>query len=169
VGVRNERRFTRSDLEQLLHTDSPRRAALYLRVSGSRGQETSLENQEKELRGALQNVGITEFKVFKDCGSGLNEKRRGLARLRAAAARGDIDQVWVTHEDRLTRFGLDFLRAELEGHGANINVLHEREDASAEQELVDDFMKLLACFSGRVYGQRSAAARKRLLEKVNAR
>src|ERR1035437_5565558 len=117
VGVRNERRFARADLERLLRKDVPRKVALYLRVSGSAGQETSLENQEKELRENFLDSDESTLRVFKDKGSGLNEKRRGLARLRAVAARGDIDQVWVTHEDRLTRFGLDFLRAELDSYG----------------------------------------------------
>jgi excisionase family DNA binding protein len=168
VGPRNERRFARADVERLRRGDVTRRVALYLRASGSAGQETSLASQERELRRATRGiVGKGKVLVFKDRASGLDERRRGLGRLRAAAARGEIDQVWVTHEDRLTRFGLGFLRAELEGHGVIVEILHEREGSSPEQEMVDDFMKLLACFSGRVYGQRSAAARKRLLARVS--
>ena len=165
VGPRNERRFARTDVERIMRGDKPKRVALYLRVSGSAGQESSLETQEKELRAATRDS--VEIKVYKDKASGLNEKRRGLTRLRVASAKGEIDQVWVTHEKRLTRFGLDFLRAELEGYGVSVHILHERANASAEQELIDDFMRLLACFSGRLYGQRSAANRKRLLAEVN--
>lgn len=166
VGPRRERRFRRVDVEKLLHgSGAPQRTALYVRVSSSKGQETSLKNQEAELRKATSGSATSSASVvvFRDKASGLNEKRRGLARLRAAASRGEIDEVWSTHEDRLTRFGLGFLRAELEGYGVTVHVLHERADASAEQELIDDFMSLLACFSGRVYGQRSAEVRKKLL------
>jgi predicted site-specific integrase-resolvase len=140
--------------------------ALYVRVSGSTGQETSLFAQERELRAALS--ASVEVTVFTDRESGLNEHRRGLTRLRRDVAKGVFAEVWVTHEDRLTRFGVDFLRAEFAAHGVELRVLHEREDASPEQELLDDFMSLLASFSGRVYGQRSAAARCRLVEAANA-
>jgi predicted site-specific integrase-resolvase len=51
----------------------------------------------------------------------------------------------------------------LGSYGVSLLVLHEEAEQSAEQELMADFMSLIACFSGRVYGHRSAATRKRLL------
>jgi hypothetical protein len=63
-------------------------------------------------------------------GVGTEREPAGLTRLRVAASRNEFREVWVTHEDRLTRFGLGFLRAELAGYGVSIHVLHEREDAA---------------------------------------
>jgi predicted site-specific integrase-resolvase len=140
---------------------------LYVRVSGSTGQETSLVAQERELREAVGDAA--NIRVFLDRASGLNERRRGLSRLRRGVAKGAFAEVWVTHEDRLARFGVDFLRAEFAAHGVELRVLHEQGDASPEQELLNDFMSLLASFSGRVYGQRSAAAKRRLVEAASAR
>jgi predicted site-specific integrase-resolvase len=50
-----------------------------------------------------------------------------------------------------------------------LEVLHDECEQSVEQELMDDFMSLIACFSRRVYGQRSAAARRRLLQEAQVK
>jgi predicted site-specific integrase-resolvase len=84
-----------------------------------------------------------------------------------AASRGELDAVCVTHKDRLTRFGYALVEQLLLAYGTSLRALHADAEATAEQELLDDFMSLLASFSGRVYGQRSAEARKRLIREVS--
>ncbi len=76
---------------------------LYVRVSGSTGQESSLEAQEAELRATATGEVV---KVFRDRASGLREDRPGLNKLLAAVANGAVTVVRVTHEDRLARFGV---------------------------------------------------------------
>ncbi|MFJ9713623.1 recombinase family protein [Streptomyces sp. NPDC101234] len=56
---------------------------LYVRVSGSSGQESSLGAQEKELRATSTGEIV---KVFRDRASGLREDRPGLNRLLRAVA-----------------------------------------------------------------------------------
>ena len=165
INTRGDRRFKVSELDRILgrSKDSERREALYVRMSGSKGQETSLVAQEEQLRATSSGEVV---RVFSDCASGLNEKRPGLRRLLQGAERREFTVVRVTHTDRLTRFGFDFLRRALSAHGVEVEVLHDSQDASPEQELVDDFMALVSSFAGRIYGQRSARARRRLLESV---
>src|SRR5690606_21620176 len=124
------------------------------------GQESSLTMQERALRAAIDGEPL----VFCDRASGLNERRPGLRRALRGAARGQFDELWVTHRDRLTRFGFDTLAELFAERGVVVRVLHQDErDASPEQELMEDFMALTASFSRRLYGNRSAAARARLL------
>jgi predicted site-specific integrase-resolvase len=99
--------------------------------------------------------------VFRDRASGLREDRPGLEKLLAAAADGQVTVVRVTHEDRLARFGAGWLRRLL-AHGATVEVLHPKAQGGRE-ELLEDFISLVTTFAGRLYGMRSAAARRRLL------
>jgi excisionase family DNA binding protein len=171
VGPRNERRFAESALSRFLSAASGapatagRTALLYVRVSGSSGQESSLAAQEADLRVACARDGAEVAGVFRDRASGLAERRRGLDRMLDLVARRGIDEVRVTHSDRLARFGTDFLRRLLAAYGTALVIEHAADDASSPQdELLRDFTALVSSFSGRIYGARSAAARRRLLE-----
>ncbi len=116
--------------------------------------------QEAELRAtaAAEVVG-----VFKDKASGLRENRPGLARVLKGAAAGEFTVVRVTHRDRLARFGTAWLTALLARDGVTVEVLHAKGSAGGVEELVDDFMSLVATFAGRMYGLRSREAKRRLL------
>ena len=81
--VGRERRFSSVDVENMKRgggpADSrPRREVLYVRVSGSSGQESSLAAQEGELRATAAGQIV---KVVRDRGSGLREDRPGLNRV----------------------------------------------------------------------------------------
>ncbi len=86
-------------------------------------------------------------------------KRRGLRRLIALAQKGVIDTVFITHRDRLARFGVDLLQRILEDYEVKLVILME-EDRTPQEELVTDMMALIASFSGRVYGLRGAALKR---------
>ena len=104
VWVGSERRFRSEDLDAFAGAAvaSARREALYVRVSGSTGQESSLTGQEQELRDTATGEVVA---VCKGRASGLREHRPGLLRLLRAARDGGFTVVRVTHEDRLARFG----------------------------------------------------------------
>jgi predicted site-specific integrase-resolvase len=163
VNERGDRRYSRESVLALAGPVLEVREALYVRVSGSGDQLSSLKSQEAELRCTAVGEVVG---VYSDVASGLSERRRGLQRLLRDAATGAFTVVRVTHGDRLTRFGLGYLEDLLAVHGVAVEVLHEREQSSPDQELVDDFISLLASFSGRLYGQRSAAAKRRLLDRA---
>jgi predicted site-specific integrase-resolvase len=138
--------------------ERPRLEGLYARVSGTTGQESSLEAQEAELRATATG---TVARVFRDRAS-------GLGKLLSAAADGQVTVVRVTHEDRLARSGVGWLRRLLALHGAPVEVLHPKAQGGRE-ELPEDFVSLVTTFAGRLYGMRSAAARKRLLAEPDRR
>ncbi|MFE9694752.1 recombinase family protein [Micromonospora sp. NPDC005806] len=132
---------------------------LYVRVSGSSGQESSLEAQESELRATSSGVIV---KVFRDRASGLREDRPGLNGLLRAVADGSVTVVRVTHEHRLARFGVGWLKHLLAVHGVTLEVLHPNK-LGGREELLEDFVSLVTTFAGRLYGMRSAENRRRLL------
>lgn len=139
---------------------APAREALYVRVSGSSGQESSLAAQEAELRAAAAGEVVA---VFKDKASGLRENRKGLDRLLERARAGDFEVVRVAHRDRLARFGTKWIIALLQRDGVTVVIEHEEGAAGGSEELLADFMALVSSFAGRLYGLRSREARLRLL------
>ncbi len=164
--VGRERRFSSVDVENMKRGSNsnsaasrPRREVLYVRVSGSSGQESSLAAQEGELRATSMGEIV---KVVKDRGSGLRENRPGLNRVLAMVADGSVTVVRVTHEDRLARFGVGWLKRLFSVYGVTLDVLHSKKSGGRD-ELLEDFVSLVTTFAGRLYGMRSAEARKRLL------
>lgn len=162
--VGRERRFSSVDVENMKRgSDSsasrPRLELLYVRVSGSSGQESSLEAQETALRGTSTGEIV---KVVKDRGSGLKENRPGLNRVLAMVSDGSVTVVRVTHEDRLARFGVGWLKRLFSVYGVTVEVLYPKK-LGGRDELLEDFVSLVAMFAGRLYGMRSAENRKRLL------
>ncbi|MGY2894450.1 putative site-specific integrase-resolvase [Deinococcus sp. UYEF24] len=143
----------------------PRVEAWYTRVSGSTGQESSFDTQEQELRstssGAL-------YRVYRDQASGLNERRAELTRLLKDAADGHFTVVRVTHKDRLSRFGVLYLEQLLAMSEVKLEVVNERSSFSGHEELMQDFMSLLASFAGRFYRLRSRDHQQKLLNRAIA-
>lgn len=166
VSGGSQRIFRQEDLDAYLGravpvaSDRPRVEALYVRVSGTSGQDSSLAAQEVVLRDSASG---TVYKVYRDKASGLRENRQGLAKLLAGAGAGLFTVVRVTHRDRLARFGTSWLEALLSKDGVTVEVLNTRPDVELHQELLDDFMSLVASFSGRFYRLRSPGNSAKLL------
>jgi predicted site-specific integrase-resolvase len=93
--------------------------------------------------------------VLSDIGSGLKAGRRHLQRLLKLVCEDKVAEVAITYEDRLTRFGQEFLETLFSCFGVRLTVLEPGEEQTPEQELTDDLLALIASFSGRLYGMRS--------------
>ena len=167
-----ERRFRSEDLDRFLGQapkDMPRREALYVRVSGTAGQESSLAAQEEELRASSTGEVVG---VFRDRASGLREHRPGLDRVLALVHAGGISVVRVTHEDRLAQLGSAWLRQLSEEDWVSLEVAgvaRPKRSAGGPEELLEDFTALVATFTGHMYGIRSKEAKRRLLVQAQQR
>jgi putative resolvase len=155
IRVGNEARVPRSEIERLVGKSDGRLIVLYGRVSGQ-GQKGDLETQLERLQAwaATERKGNPTL-VLSDIGSGLSATRRHLQRLLRLVREDQVAEIVVTYPDRLTRFGQEYLQVLFESFGVTLTVLDPGEDKTAEQELTDDLLALLASFSGRLYGMRS--------------
>ncbi|PTQ51947.1 MAG: hypothetical protein HSCHL_0732 [Hydrogenibacillus schlegelii] len=102
--------------------------------------------------------------VIAEQGSGLNEKRKGLARLFKMAREGQMDLVVVEFKDRLARFGFSYIERYLNAFGVKVEVVNGDEAKSPQEELVQDMLSILTVFSARLYGSRSKEFRQRVRE-----
>lgn len=153
-----ERRIPHRELRRLAGDTRPTdRVALYARVS-SHGQKDNgdLDRQLDRLTDYAHNHGWSVENTYTDVGSGLNEDRRGLNSLLDDVQEADYGRVLVTYEDKLTRFGFPYLERYFDCYGITVTVIEDETDKSAQEELVDDLIKLVASFSGKLYGMRSS-------------
>jgi putative resolvase len=155
IRVGNEARVPRSEIERLAGNSDGRLLMLYGRVSGQ-SQKADLDTQLARLAAwaEKERAGKSTL-VLSDIGSGLNATRRQLQRLLKLIQQDQVGEIAITFPDRLTRFGQEYLEALFESFGVTLTVLDQTEDKTAEQELTDDLLSLLASFSGRLYGMRS--------------
>ena len=155
IRVGNEARIPRSEIERLAGKTGGRVLVLYGRVSGH-GQKEDLDTQLQRLQAwaATERRG-QETLVLSDIGSGLKASRRQLQRLLTLICADKVAEVAITYEDRLTRFGQEYLELLFESFGVTLTVLDPGEEKTPEQELTEDMLALLASFSGRLYGMRS--------------
>ena len=91
--------------------------------------------------------------IIKDCGSGLNDQRRGFIKLCDMVTAGNIDVVVVENKDRLSRFGFNMLQYFFSKFGTRIEVI-ENKSKTPEEEITSDMIMLLASFSGKLYSLR---------------
>ena len=129
--------------------------AIYARVS-TRKQLDDLQSQIRTLTTKYPN-----HVVFSDCASGLNFKRKGLLSLLQFAFEGRLRLVRIAHRDRLCRFAFDLLESVFLTHGAKIHVEASDLPSSAESELAEDVLAVIAVFGARLHGARSAGRRRK--------
>ncbi len=115
------------------------RAAVYARIS-SADQKEDLERQKQRLVEYAGGRGCQDVIVLEDAASGLNENRKGLAKLFELAAQKQIEAVFVTYRDRLTLFGFRYLEAFFSSHGCRIEAIDAGELKEPQQELVEDLI-----------------------------
>lgn len=122
-------------------------AVVYARVS-SRAQQPDLNRQVAHLSSLYP-----EAEICSEVGGGLNFKRKKLLSLLERIFKGDVRMVVVAHKDRLARFGFDLFKWLCEQNRCELVVLNET-NLSPEQEMVEDILAILHCFSSRLYGLR---------------
>ncbi len=153
----NRRRYTESQLREFLrlrnHTPEPKRIVAYCRVS-SAAQKPDLDNQRRVLEEFVVAKGLANVEFIEEVGGGLNFKRKRFLELMDAIGRGEVKTLILAHEDRLTRFGFEWFEHYARTHGCEILVLNQ-ERLSPEQEMVQDLMTIVHCFSSRLYGLRN--------------
>ena len=154
--------FTDEDIQKIINQHDNQHQIWVHYARSSCGSAESLANQLALLEAEY---GEPQYSV-QDRGSGLNEKRKGLNRILDMARAGKITDLAITTQDRLTRFGYLYLKRYLEDNGVVIHVLQGKTEKHPEQELIDDFMALLASFSGRYYHLRNKANQMKFIEEV---
>ena len=146
-----QRRFSLQDLQRItneLSTPKEKRKIIYARVS-SRHQLDDLNRQIDFLRSKFPN-----YDLITDIGSGINFNRKGLHSILDAALNRAIQEVVVSHKDRLCRFGIELIDWVITRGGGKLTILEFEQTKSTEQELAEDLMSIVTVFNCRQMGKR---------------
>jgi len=128
------------------------RIIAYCRVS-STAQKPDLKNQRTVLEEFCMARGLANVEFIEEVGGGLNFKRKQFLALMDDIGMRQIKTLVIAHRDRLTRFGFEWFEHYAKINGCEVLVLNQ-ERLSPEQEMVQDLMTIVHCFSSRLYGLR---------------
>ncbi|KUO90208.1 MAG: IS607 family transposase [Thermocladium sp.] len=146
-------RIPYSEVKKYLERRGEVRAVIYARVSSA--DQEDLERQINYLTSYATAKGYKVVDVIKDVASGLNTQRKGLLKLFKLVEERNIDVILITHKDRLTRFGFEYLEEFFSTMGVRIEAILGEEPKDATQELVEDLISIITSFTGKIYGIRS--------------
>ena len=162
-----QRRYRIEDLEtfQGIAKKSAQKSdavAAYCRVSSHEQKaKGDLERQKGRVLTYCVGEKYNVTHVFEEVGSGMTDTRVKMLKLFDLAIKGEIGRVVVEHKDRLARFNFNVFQRFFQSHGVTVEWIEDVLPKSYEAELVEDMVSLMASFSAKVYGKRSAENRKR--------
>ena len=93
--------------------------------------------------------------LISDLGSGLNYNKNGLKKLINLITSQQVNTLYLTHKDRLLRFGSELIFSLCKKFGTKVVIVNAAQCATFEQELVQDVIELMTVFSAKLYGKRS--------------
>ena len=147
------------DLDSIIKKDTSeekkRKNVIYGRVSTPR-QKIDLNNQIELVKQYMISKGIDIDEIYSDIASGLNEKRTNFNHLLEQVFKKEIDTVYITFKDRLSRFGFDYFTTIFSYFGTKIVVLDNQEETNKtyQQELTEDLIAIIRSYSMKMYVNR---------------
>lgn len=130
------------------------KCAIYCRVSTNK-QKQDLENQMSRVKNYAILNGYTIEASVKEIASGVNDTRKKLTNL---LHNNSWNTLIVEHQDRLTRFGFNYIKILLENNHKKIIVINKADDE--KHDLMQDMISVLYSFAARMYSKRKLSRKK---------
>ena len=150
---------------KMLNKDIERKTYLYARVS-TPNQRKDLENQIALLKNYCFQNGYIINGIYQDIASGISFKNREqfFAMLDDVLA-GKVNRVIITYKDRLSRVGFELFTYLFRKYGCEITVISEVGSEKLDsQEIFEEIISLLHCYSMKLYSSRKVKKIKEVLE-----
>ena len=148
-----------TEVDRLLGASAKHRSVTltYCRVS-THEQKDNLERQTGRV---LDYCASQKWscEVYKDIGSGLNDRRRCLKKMMARLSDPDVARIVVEYRDRLARYGFEMFCNYCTMLGVDVVVIEESEPKEFEQEFAEDVIALVTSYAARLHGRRGGRKR----------
>lgn len=139
----NRRFLTRNKLIKLLEENNLffddskllKHDIIYTRVSSTK-QSGDLDRQVEVI--LKENHNLQNPIILKEVGSVLNEQRPKLQQLIKMVLNNEVNKIYITYKDRLTRFGFNYLKYIFEEFGVEIVILYAENYETTEQQFSQD-------------------------------
>ena len=150
---------------KMLNKDIERKTYLYARVSTSK-QKKDLENQVQLLKNFCFQNGYVIHGIYQDIASGISfEKRKQFFEMLDEILSGRVNRVIITYKDRLSRVGFELFTYLFHKFGCEIIVISEVGSEKLDsEEIFEEIISLLHCYSMKLYSSRKAKKMKEILE-----
>lgn len=157
--------YDEESVYEFLNAGIPRKNYIYGRVSTNK-QKKDLENQIELLKNYCFSNGIKVDGVFQDIASGISfEKRNDFFKLLDDVVDKKVKTVYVTYKDRISRVGFDLFYYLFRKFGTDIIVVSEIGSVKLDsEEVFEEIVSLLHCYSMKLYSKRRVAKIKEALE-----
>lgn len=144
-----------------LDLNNDKKDIIYARVSTNK-QKTSgdLDRQIQSIKDFVITNNPQNLEVISEVASGLNDNRKGLNKVILDVMDSKVNRIFISHKDRLTRFGFNYLETVCRKFNTEIVVISDViSNKSIEEELAEDIISIIHSFSGKLYGMRSKIKR----------
>ena len=165
--VGGHRRYRLSDIEEFAGKmkHQKERVAVYCRVSTKKQAESgNLDRQEDRLLDYCRVNGYEITKIYKEIASGINDNRRELIKMFKDLSA--LDKIVIEYEDRLARFGYNYLKEFAKSYNVEIETIEQNAKLEANEEMVNDLVGIVTCFSTKIYGARGGRKLKMALTEL---
>ena len=160
------RRYNLQEILNKINKNQENRISIgYARVS-SHDQKEDLKRQSQILENELKKQN-KPYEMIEDLGSGLNFKKKGLKKLINLIISSKVDKIYLTHKDRLLRFGSELVIQIAKEFGTEVIILNQKTQ-TFEQELASDVLEIITVFSARLYGRRSHKNKQNLTKEAKS-
>ena len=128
---------------------------IYARVSSPK-QKEDLARQIDILKEYSLRNGYKVDEVFEDIGSGMSSDRKGFNQLLSMVFKKEINTIFISFKDRLSRFGFNYIENICSRFGTRIEVLDDDNfrNKDMEKELTEDLIAIIHYYSMKVYNGR---------------
>ncbi|KYH34270.1 hypothetical protein CLTEP_18450 [Clostridium tepidiprofundi DSM 19306] len=73
----------------------------------------------------------------------------------------EVDTIIVEYPDRLARFGYNYLKEFAKSLNVSIEAVEQNKKLGPNEEMVNDLISIVSCFSARLYGARGERKKKK--------
>lgn len=140
-------------------SEKEERIVIYCRVS-NHSRKNEMEYQVQRCEEYCRAKGYSISKVYKEIASGMNDNRKQMWKM----IESEPTKIIVENNDRLTRFGFNYLDKLLSYRECKIEVIHQ--DHEDETDLIKDMIAIVTSFCCRLYGARRGQNKSKRVKEV---
>ncbi len=157
--------YDEESVYKLFNKGVDRKTYVYARVSTTK-QKKDLENQINLLKQFCFTNGYIISKVYSDVASGISfEKRKDFFMMLDDIISGKVERIVITYKDRLSRVGFELFYHLFKKYHCEIIVMSEVGSEKLDsQEVFEEIVSLLHCYSMKLYSKRKCQKIKKALE-----
>ncbi len=150
--------------ENNIQQNTQRNVFIYCRVSTKKQADSgNLLRQKERLIQYCNDKQYNVIQIFEEVASELNDKRRELIKMLRRL--NEVNSIIIEYPDRFARFGYNYLQEFCKSLNVNIESIQQNEKLQPNEEMVNDLISIVTCFSARLYGARGGRKVKKDIKK----